>query len=66
MDMNVLTGSIGMPSYNFFKQPGGRATQSLSAMVSPLAVRQAAAALKNEDRREVLQNEDRAESARCR
>jgi len=65
MDMNVLTGSIGMPSYNFFKQQGGRATQSLSAMVSPLAVRQAAAALKNEDRREVLQNEDRAESARC-
>ena len=66
MDMNLLSGSIGMPSYHFFK---GTGTQSLAAMpASPQYVREAAAVLRQTavmDRRNSFSNEDRAEIARC-
>ena len=68
MDMNLLSGSIGMPSYHFFKQHGAVSTQTLAA----------ASALKQstEERndrhleararaRSELPNEERAETARC-
>jgi hypothetical protein len=30
MDMNLMSGSIGLPSYHFFKQNGGADTQFLA------------------------------------
>jgi hypothetical protein len=67
MDMNLLSGSIGMPSYHFFKQHGAVSTQTLAAS----ALKQS-----NEERndrhleararaRSALPNEERAETARC-
>jgi hypothetical protein len=65
MDMNLLSGSIGMPSYHFFKQHGAVSTQTLAAS----ALKQS-----NEERndrhleararaRSALPNEERAENS---
>ena len=69
MDMNLLTGNVGLPSYHFFKQQrGGASTQTLAAAggVSAMgAIKQAVSVLQQTDRRNVMDNEERAESARC-
>ena len=68
MDMNLLSGSIGLPSYHFFKQRGAASMQTLAAFPgrgSLLQFRGAASALRASDARSSLPNEARAETARC-
>lgn len=69
MDMNLLSGSIGMPSYHFFKQQDGASTQSLAMAGEGMnpSFLQAASVLQQTavDRRSVMDNEERAEAARC-
>ena len=67
MDMDLLSGSIGLPSYHFFKQRGAASMQTLAALPGRgnLLVRQAARALRQTDARSSLPNEARAETARC-
>jgi hypothetical protein len=72
MDLDLMSGSIGFPSYSFVgKQRGG--TQSLAASrrnISPAYMRTRVAALRlkaagMDDSRDSLTNEKRSEAARC-
>jgi len=69
MDMNLLSGSIGMPSYHFFKQQGRASAQSLATAGEGMnpSILEAASVLQQTavDRRDVMDNEERAEAARC-